>query len=133
VAYRIRSGSKGAATTTVTAAQITALLLGGSLAGGYVMAPLVILAGIILDFAIHMIERHRVTARTAFTLLALAGMLGNLLCFIKRLANPLGPFLSSANLQDLGMAAGSHLLFGMMGALIGCGIGFLMRSRPFNR
>jgi hypothetical protein len=129
VAHRFRSRSKGAATTTVTAAQAIALLLGGSLAGGALMAPLVILAGFVLDIVAHYIEQHWVPLRTALAFLALAGMSGNLLCFMKRLANPMGPFLSAANGLDLMKAAGSHVLFGALAAVLGGSVGLWLWSR----
>ena len=95
------------------------------------MMPLVVLAGVVLDAAIQTGERRHLARWQQVLLLALAGTVGNLICFVKRLFDPLGAFFSVGNFNDMLTAAGSHALFGFLAGLLGAGAGFaLLRFRP---
>ena len=74
------------------------LAVGGHLAGGFWMISLVPLAGLVLDAAVGLAERLRLSAWRALPLLAVAATGANLVCAAKRLAAP---------------ALKYHLLFGL--------------------
>jgi hypothetical protein len=118
--------SLGAFTTA-----ITTLLLGGRIAGGIAMMPLVIVAGVVLDGAVQIGERRISTLWQRVLLLASAGAVGNLICFVKRLFDPIGAFFSVGNFNDMLTAAGSHAFFGFLAGLVGATAGYaLLRFRP---
>ena len=126
---RLGTRARAGASTSVLATIFATLLLGGRLGGGFLMMPLVALAGITLDIAAGMVERRR--SPWSLPLLALAGATGNLLCFMKRLCDPMPGFFSSGNMRDLLWAAASHIFFGLLAGVIGglCGWGLLTYRR----
>jgi hypothetical protein len=119
---RVRAGASVGAFTT----SITTLSLGGRIAGGAIMVPMILFAGIILDGAVHIVEERRSRLWLMLLFLALAGTVGNLLCLIKRLFDPTGPVFSTANLTDLLLAVGSYAFFGFLAGLCGAAIGYGM-------
>jgi uncharacterized membrane protein YozB (DUF420 family) len=98
---------------------LTALSLGGRIAGGIGMMPLVVLAGVVLDAGVELGERRKFAWRKVIILMAFAGLVANLICFLKRLFDPTGSFLSSGNLQDLLFAGTWHAIFGFIAGLLG--------------
>jgi hypothetical protein len=107
------------------ATAITTFLLGGRIGGGIVLMPLIILAGIVLDLGVQWSERIHPSVWRRILLLALAGLIANLICFLKRLADPIGPFMSARNLDDLLFAGSSHAMFGCLAGLIGAAAGYI--------
>jgi len=85
---RTRAGTSFGTFSTAT----TALSLGGRIVGGIAMMSLVVLAGVVLDGAVQFGQRRNFTRWQQVLLLALAGAIGNLICFVKRLFDPTGAF-----------------------------------------
>jgi hypothetical protein len=123
-----RTGA-GASVGALTAA-LTALSLGGRIAGGIAMMPLVILAGFVLDAGVQIGRRYKFGRWAQMILLASAGAIGNLICFVKRLSDPIGAFFSTGNLKDMLAAAGSHLLFGFLAGVLGAAAAFALIKLP---
>ena len=119
LAMRLVTRAPAGASAGALATALTALSLGGRIAGGFVMAPLILLAGLILDLAVQLTERRNLTGWKWLLVLASAGLAGNLICFIKRLLDPLGAFFSTGNIDDLLLAGALHATFGLMAGLIG--------------
>jgi hypothetical protein len=128
VAARLLTRTSGGASVGALATATTALILGGRIAGGVAMMPLVILAGLVLDISAGYGERHHFTWWKMGLLLAAAGVAGNLICLIKRLFDPMGSFWSVGNLEDLLMAGGWHGLFGFCAGLAGAGAAYLVSN-----
>ncbi len=119
LACRLVTGARAGASVSVLGTIVTTMLLGGQLAGGWMMMPLVLLAGFTLDAAAGVANRFSSRPWTALAFLAMAGTAGNLICFIKRLFDPVGELFSRANIQDLLTAAAYHAMFGFMAGVIG--------------
>ena len=118
LASRILTRARAGATVGASATITTTLLLGGRLAGGVAMMPLVILGGFLLDLAV--IQSHRLHVSVAkVALLLAAATAANLICLIKRLFEPVGSYFSAANLHDLFNSAASYALFGFLAGLLG--------------
>lgn len=131
VASRLLTRARAGTCVGVAALVVTTLLLGGQPGGGAVMMPLVFVAGITLDIAAGMIERHRLSARSALPLLALAGIAGNLICFLKRLFDPTGPVLSAGSTGALMQAALSFAFFGLLAGTCAGVVAWAMTKWPW--
>jgi len=130
LAARLVTRTRAGASAGALATAMTTLLLGGRIAGGIVQFPLVILAGVVLDLGVQMGERHRSSLWRKVLLLVLAGLVANLICFVKRLADPIGAFFSTGNLDDMLIAGSLHAAFGCLAGLLGAGAGYaLLRVR----
>lgn len=105
------------ATVGSLATVLTTLSLGGRLAGDWTAAPLVFLAGGMMDAIVPLAEHRRGVLRLV-SLFATAGVSANLICFIKRLFEPSGTFWSTSNLRDIAWVAESHALFGLLAGLL---------------
>jgi len=127
VATRLICGCRLGASFGAAGAAGTTMLLGGHLAGGPAMAFLIVLAGGLLDGAVAMAESRRLSPWSALPLLGLAGLLGNLLCMGKRLANPTGEYQVFLGLQGFLAVVASYALFGLAGGLIGGALGLIGR------
>jgi hypothetical protein len=126
---RARAGASVGAFSTA----VTTLSLGGRIAGGIAMMPLVVVAGVVLDGAVQFGERRKLKRWQQVLMLALAGAVGNLICFVKRLFDPMGAFFSVGNFNDMLIGAGSHALFGFLAGLLGATAGYaLLRFRPHH-
>jgi hypothetical protein len=98
------------------------------------MAPLIILAGAVLDMGVQFAERRRFAWWKGVLFLAAAAMAGNLICFVKRLIDPMGAFFSAGNIDDLLFAGGLHAIFGLVAGLIGALAGYaLLKFRASRR
>ena len=136
LATRLVTRAKPAASISVLATIFTTLLLGGQLAGGAIMMPLVAFAGITMDIACQIAESRRLSFASSLIFFSLAGVAANLLCLVKRLFNPVGQMFSAVNLDDLLRSAASYALCGLFAGLIGalCGVAFARRqSSPHRR
>lgn len=127
VATRLTCGCRLGTVLGSSSAAATTMLLGGRLAGGPAMAFLIVLAGGLLDGAAALAESRRLSAWAALPLLGLAGLLGNLLCMGKRLANSTGDYLVFLGLDGFLAVAASYALFGLAGGLIGGAVGLIGR------
>ena len=114
LAGRLVTRTRAGASVGVVGLIVTTLVLGGQLGGGAVMMPLVFFAGVMLDAAAGIVERQKLSAWSALPLLALAGVAGNLICFIKRLFDVTGQVVSAGGRQELLEAAGSYAVFGVL-------------------
>jgi hypothetical protein len=147
LACRMKTQARAGAATSALGTVAATILLDGQLGGGFVMMPLVVVAGLTLDIAARAVERRGRSAHgvwnatwSALTIFALAGMAGNLICFIKRLFDPAGPELSAGGIHELIAAAGSYAFFGFLAGALGgaCGLGichyaqFMSRKREEN-
>jgi hypothetical protein len=127
LAARLATRSRAGATIGASTTALTTFALGGRLAGGVLLMPLVIIAGVLLDWAAQVGQHRQLSAWRLIPWLALAGTAANLICFLKRLFDPaVGVFLSSGNLLDLLSAAGSYAIFGFLAGLIGAAAGSLI-------
>jgi hypothetical protein len=124
LAVRLLTRARAGATTGALSAAATALSVGGRIGGGgVVMMPMVVIAGVILDWVAGIHEREQFSLRTSMLILALAGTAGNLACLVKRLFEPMGPVFSVRNLGDLFQAACSYAIFGFAAGLLGAAAG----------
>jgi hypothetical protein len=119
LAARLVTRARAGASAGALATALTTLFLGGRIAGGFEMAPLIVLAGLLLDLAVQYTERRTFAGWKWLLVLASAGLAGNLICFIKRLLDPVGAFFSTGNIDDLLLAAALHATFGFIAGLIG--------------
>lgn len=117
-------GSAGA-----LAASLGTMAAGGHLAGAAMHLPVAVLAGGVLDVAVHFIERRRLAAMWAVPLMGLAGLAANLVMLGKRLLVP--SFQVHHFLWTSGLAARclSYAVFGLAAGLVGAGLGWAMLRR----
>jgi len=122
---RCRIGTTAGAFT----AAFVSLGSGGNLAGGLLGLPLVGAAGALVDACIFRLEKHRASALTTIIAIALAAMLANLICCLKRLLTPTGiaphDVLGGASVL---LRAMSYALFGFLSGLIAA-----TGTHPFRR
>lgn len=123
VAGRLATRARWGASAGTFVAAMTAILLGGRVAGGIAMLPLVTFAGVILDRGVQLTERHKLAGWQSLLIIAAAGVAGNLICFVDRLFDPTSGFFSRKNLDDLVFAGGSHAIFGALAGAIGAAVG----------
>jgi hypothetical protein len=126
LASRMATRTRAGATVGASAASLTAFVLGGRLAGGAAMMPLVMVAGAVMDAAVQATERRNLPVWRQVMFLGLAGMAGNLICFVKRLFDPMGAYFSTGNFSDMLTMAASHAIFGFLAGLIGAGAGLML-------
>lgn len=129
LACRLVSKQSVAASVGASATVITALLLGGRLAGGMTAMPLVIIAGILLDLFAANVERNQIVGWRSLVILTLAGCAANLLCCLKRVFEPSGGILSLGTALDLIQVISFYALFGAAAGLIGGAIGLFIERR----
>ena len=87
---RLRGGCKIGTTAGSLFAALTAYSLGANLAGGVIGMPLIVLAGILLDWTVNHIEKNKISGVSAILLLGLAGAGANIICYTKRMILPTG-------------------------------------------
>ena len=87
---RLRSGCKVGTTAGGLFAALTTYSLGANLAGGVIGMPLIVIAGVILDWVVNFIEKNKVSGLAMIFMLASAGLVANLVCLAKRLILPTG-------------------------------------------
>ena len=117
-------GSAGA-----LAASLGTMAAGGHLAGAGMHLPVAVLAGGVLDVAVHVIERRRLGAVWAIPLMGLAGLAANLVMLGKRLLVP--SFQVHHFLWTSGLVARclSYAVFGLAAGLVGAGVGWVVVRR----
>jgi len=129
LATRLATRTSGGAMAGALATALTTLCLGGRLAGGVALMPLLIAGGFVLDVAARISQQRHLSPLHRALLFALAGAIANSICFGKRVADPVGAFSSTMNVKDLLTAAGSHALFGLIAGLLGAGVGYTLARK----
>jgi len=71
-------------------AALTTYSMGANLAGGVIGMPMIVLAGIVLDWTVNYIEKNKIASSGTILLLGLAGIVANLICLSKRMILPTG-------------------------------------------
>jgi hypothetical protein len=117
-------GSAGA-----LAASLGTMAAGGHLAGAAMHLPVAVMAGGVLDVAVHLIRRCRPGTAWAIPLMGLAGLAANLVMLGKRLLVP--SFRLHHFLWTSGLAARclSYAAFGLAAGLVGAGVGWAVARR----
>ena len=117
-------GSAGA-----LAASLGTMAAGGHLAGAAMHLPVAVMAGGVLDVAVHLIRRRRLGTAWTIPLMGLAGLAANLVMLGKRLLVP--SFQVHHFLWTSGLAARclSYAAFGLAAGLVGAGVGFGLARR----
>jgi hypothetical protein len=128
LAARLVTRTTAGASVGALATAITTVSLGGRIAGGAAMMPLIIAAGMILDLAVGIAERYRQVLFPGLLLLILAGGIGNLICFSKRVLEPVGSMTAGGNIREMLTVAGWHLFFGLLAGFVGGGAGYWLRG-----
>lgn len=98
---RLRNGCKIGTTAGGLFAALTTCSLGANLAGGFIGMPIIVLAGITLDWTVNFLEKNKISGGVMILTLGLAGVMANLLCLSKRMILPTG--------------LNPHLIFGVSG------------------
>jgi hypothetical protein len=123
---RCRIGTTAGAFT----AAFVSLGSGGNLAGGLLGLPLVGAAGAFVDACILKLENHRASAPATIIVVALAAMMANLICCVKRLLGPIGiaphDFFGSAGLM---LRPLSYAFFGFVAGLVAAITSHVVRRR----
>lgn len=123
---RCRIGTTAGAFTVA----FVSLGAGGNLAGGLLGLPLVGAAGALVDACVFKLEKSKTSALTSIIAIALAAMLANLICCLKRLLAPTGiaphDVLGSAGVL---LRLMSYALFGFLAGLIAAIGAFALRRR----
>ena len=129
VAARLILRSPVGGSAGVLAVSLGTMAAGGHLAGAAMHLPVAVLAGGVLDVAVHVIERRRLAAVWAIPLMGLAGLAANLVMLGKRLLVP--SFQVHHFLWTSGLAARclSYAVFGLVAGLVGAGVGWAIARR----
>ena len=129
VAARLVFRSPIGASAGALAAALGTMAAGGHLAGAAMHLPVAVLAGGVLDVAVHVIERRRLGAAWAIPLMGLAGLAANLVMLGKRMLVP--PLQVHYFLWTSGLAARclSYAAFGLVAGLVGAGVGLVIARR----
>lgn len=125
---RLLSGARAGATVGGTAAAVTSLGIGANLAGGAWALALVALAGAVIDAVVAFLEKHHLPQVPRVALIGAAAMAANLLCFVKRLANPVGAFPHHVG-AGWWFRPLSYAVFGLLAGLIAASAAAMVRRR----
>jgi len=87
---RLSGGCRIGAAAGGLFAALTTYSLGANLAGGAIGMPVIVIAGMILDWAVSYIEKNKFSGLIMITILGFAGTAANLLCLSKRMILPVG-------------------------------------------
>lgn len=126
LAARIVTRSHFGASIGALTTAITALCLGGRPGGGIALLPLIIPAGAVLDAAAQFVHRRYFAVWQRIPILGSAGLIANMICFLKRLFDPAGQLHSAANVNDLLIAASSHAFCGFLAGILGATAGYAL-------
>src|SRR3990172_944678 len=127
---RLLGGCKVGATAGGFFAALTTYSVGANLAGGVAGMPMIVLAGIILDWTVNFIEKNRISGWGMILLLGIAGVLANLVCLAKRMILPSGlnPH-SFLGLSGLWLRPFSYAVFGLLSGIVASvGAQLMMRT-----
>jgi hypothetical protein len=131
---RLRGGCKIGTTAGGLFAALTTYSLGANLAGGVIGLPIIVLAGLILDWAVNVLEKNKVS--TGFMILALgfAGLAANVVCLAKRMILPTG--LSPHfifGLSGAWVTLYSYMFFGFLSGIAAVIFAKLLRHKPVQQ
>ncbi|MFH1615568.1 MAG: hypothetical protein ABIG61_10860 [Planctomycetota bacterium] len=87
---RLRSRCRIGAAAAALSTALTTYSLGANLAGGVAGMPMIMLAGLILDGVVNLLEKNRISGIVMILVLGLAAAAANLLCLVKRMILPTG-------------------------------------------
>jgi hypothetical protein len=87
---RLRGGCKVGTTAGGLFAALTTYSLGANLAGGLVGMPMIVCAGMILDWTVNFLEKNKISGGIMILVLGLSGIAANLVCLAKRMILPTG-------------------------------------------
>lgn len=132
LAARLLSRRPAGASVGTLATILTTLALGGRLAGGAAAMPLVLPAGLVLDLAASAAQGQPELKWRTILLLSAAASAANLICCVKRVWEPTGPFFSATNLEDLLWMAGAYAFFGFLAGAIGIAIAYAAMPRRIS-
>ncbi len=116
---RLRSGCKIGTAAGGLSTAVTTYSLGANMAGGLIGMPLIVIAGLILDWVISKLQRHKIYGIRMVIILTLAGGLVGLICLAKRMILPAG--ISATHTLGLSIFWGkmiSYLIFGAMAGFV---------------
>ena len=100
-------------------AALTAYSLGANLAGGVIGMPLVVIAGLILDWAVSFLEKNNVSGIKMVLAVGFFGAFANIICLAKRMILPTGitpHFLFS--ISGFGFKICSYAFFGLLSGIV---------------
>ena len=100
-------------------AAVATYSLGANLAGGLIGMPLIVMAGLMLDWVINFLQKHNISGIRMVVILTLACALAGFICLIKRLSLPAG--LSPHyffGLSGFWLKLVSYLAFGAMAGVV---------------
>ena len=116
---RLRWGCKIGTTAGGLFAALTTYSLGANLAGGVIGMPMIVFAGMILDWTVNFLEKNKTSGRMMILVLGLAGVAANLVCLAKRMILPTG--LSSHFIFDVSgflFKLSSYAFFGLISGIV---------------
>lgn len=116
---RLRGGCKIGTAAGGLAAAVSTYSLGANLAGGLIGMPLIVMAGLMLDWVINTLQNHKISGIRMIIALTLAGAAAGFICLIKRLGLPTG--LSPhymLGLSGFGLKLASYLFFGALSGFV---------------
>lgn len=87
---RLHSRCKIGTTSGGLFAALTTYSLGANLAGGIIGMPIIVIAAIILDWTVNLIEKNNFSGSKMILILGIAGAAANLVCLSKRMVLPVG-------------------------------------------
>jgi hypothetical protein len=87
---RLRSKCWIGATLGGLFAALTTYSMGANLAGSIIGMPIIVIAAVILDWTVNLIEKKNITGLKMVLFLGIAGAVANLVCLSKRMILPAG-------------------------------------------
>jgi hypothetical protein len=133
VIARVVLGRPLCATASALAAGLTSLATGGHFVGAAVHLPMAAVAGAVLDVAVSLAERWRLSAVWAIPLVGLAGLVANLVMLVERLMGPLFQWHSFLGATGVDARFISHAVFGLAAGLLGAALGYAVTRRRVRR
>lgn len=116
---RLLGKCKVGSTAGALFAALTTYSMGANLAGGVIGMPLIVVAGVILDWAVDLVEKEKISGGGMILLLGFAGVAANLVCFCKRIVLPTGlsPHFILA-VSGFWFRLFSYALFGLLSGVV---------------
>ncbi len=87
---RLHGGCKIGTAAGALFTALTTYSLGANLAGGVIGMPMIVLAGLILDWTVNFLEKNKISGAAMILAIGLAGVAANLVCLAKRMILPTG-------------------------------------------
>ena len=119
IAARLLKPHMVGATAGACTAAVTSMALGGHLAGGFILIPLVAVAGGLIDVIMLWSSRLNLSPWMLIPLLGAGGLAANLICAIKRILVPQLSYHHFLGLTGISAQLISYAIFGLLAGLIG--------------